>query len=374
MPSTPYPASRAVCALLLLVSIALSGRFPAPAQSPGERAGNGYLVVLEPREWTGEGTRGLQLRAGGETVRVTGLAYHPSGIRRVLVNGTEASVTPDGSGAFRFSGQVSAETAARGVELVAYPARGEPFVKRVGGGEEASSPPPPPPPATAPGPPSTTGAEPPPAPAAGAPPSGLPTLAVFDFDDGGSIGPDAQDLSRLGAGLAVMLTTEMTKNPRVQMVERDRLRELVEEQKLAVSGMVDPATAVRVGRLLGARYVVFGSYTDLFSTLRIDARVVEVETGRLRRGQEVTDRRENLFRSVGTLATQLFRDLDLAPASPPGASPAIPARAALLFSRGIGFEDAGDTERAKDMYRQALQLFPGYEDARRRLARLGGAP
>jgi curli biogenesis system outer membrane secretion channel CsgG len=212
-----------------------------------------------------------------------------------------------------------------------------------------------------------------PAAAQSSPPADAPTIAVLDLENGGSIGPDAQDLSDLGKGLGTMLTTEMMKNPRVRMVERDQLRALLEEQKLTLSGMADPSTAVMVGKLAGAQYMIFGSFADVFSRLRIDVRVVEVETGTLRRAQEVTDDRENLFASVGRIATLLFEDLNLEPHTPTPPSPQVPARAALIFSQGIGFEDRGDTAKAREMYERAIEIFPDYPDARERLEALGGA-
>lgn len=200
----------------------------------------------------------------------------------------------------------------------------------------------------------------------------VPTIAVLDLENGGSIGPDAQDLSDLGKGLGMMLTTEMMKNPRVQMVERDQIRALLDEQKLSLSGMADPATAIQVGKLVGAKYMIFGSYADVYSRLRIDVRIVEVETGVLRRAQEVTDDREKLFESVGRLATALFEDLELEPTTSLPATPPVPARAALLFSQGIGFEDRGHEAKARAMYERALELAPDYRAARTRLDGLGG--
>lgn len=197
-----------------------------------------------------------------------------------------------------------------------------------------------------------------------------PTLAVLDLKDGGSMGPDVQDLSNLGAGLAMMLTTEMMRNPRATLVERDQIKQLVAEQGLTLSGMVDAATAIEVGKLLGARYMLFGTYTDVMSRLRIDVRVVEVETGRLRQAKEVTRPREDVFESVAELAGMIFDDLELAPAQRlPEHRPA-PAPAVIFFSKGIGFEDRGDAEQAKAMFRRALEIFPEYEEARERLAKL----
>jgi len=198
----------------------------------------------------------------------------------------------------------------------------------------------------------------------------LPTLAVLDLKDGGSMGPDVQDLSNLGAGLAMMLTTEMMRNPRAVMVERDQIKQLIAEQGLALSGMVDPATAIEVGKLLGAQYMLFGTYTDVMSRLRVDVRVVEVETGRLREAREVTRPREELFQTVAELAGSVFRDLDLEPAERLPEPRPLPASAVIFFSKGIGFEDQGDAEQAKAMYRRALEIFPDYKEAKDRLARL----
>lgn len=207
---------------------------------------------------------------------------------------------------------------------------------------------------------------------AGAQEADLPTLAVLDLKDGGSMGPDVQDLSNLGAGLAMMLTTEMMRNPRAAMVERDQIKQLIEEQGLTLSGVVDPETAIEVGKLVGAHYMLFGTYTDVMSRLRVDVRIVDVETGRLRQAKEVTKAREDVFETVAELAELIFEDLELEPAEvlPPREPP--PATAVIFFSKGIGYEDRGETDQALAMYRRALELFPAYQEAQERIDRLGG--
>lgn len=205
---------------------------------------------------------------------------------------------------------------------------------------------------------------------AGAQEARLPTLAVLDLKDGGSMGPDVQDLSNLGAGLAMMLTTEMMRNPRASMVERDQIKQLVAEQGLTLSGMVDQATAIQVGKLVGAQYMLFGTYSDIMSQLRIDVRVVEVETGRLRQAREVTRPRTEVFRSVAELAGLVFGDLELAPAERLPERKAPPATAVIFFSKGIGHEDRGEKDQAVAMFRRALEIFPEYEEAAERLRRL----
>ena len=105
-----------------------------------------------------------------------------------------------------------------------------------------------------------------------------PTIAVLYFDYGGK----KAELEPLREGLAQMLITDLADLPEIRVVERTRLKAVLEEHKLAASGKVDAASAARVGKLLGAHALVLGSFFDLAGTLRVDARVVEVETGKIR--------------------------------------------------------------------------------------------
>lgn len=107
--------------VLLLAALAA----PAGAQALPE-PGEGYVVVLEPREWMGEGARGI---VRGRAVRVEGLAHHASGIRQVAINGTPAILRRQGGGATRFSGRLTAAELERDVEIVAYPVDGPPIAR-----------------------------------------------------------------------------------------------------------------------------------------------------------------------------------------------------------------------------------------------------
>ncbi len=85
----------------------------------------------------------------------------------------------------------------------------------------------------------------------------------------------------LRKGLAQMLISDLSGSDRFQIVERDRLQEILDELKLNETKQIDKGSANRIGKLLGARYMVLGGYFDLMGSLRVDARVVEVETGKV---------------------------------------------------------------------------------------------
>jgi len=78
----------------------------------------------------------------------------------------------------------------------------------------------------------------------------------------------------LGAALAEMLTTDLAQTDRLTILERARIQFMMDELRLAESGLVDTTTAARLGRMLGAGRLVQGSIDEAAGQLRLDALVV----------------------------------------------------------------------------------------------------
>lgn len=204
-----------------------------------------------------------------------------------------------------------------------------------------------------------------------------PGLAVFPFTNGGSFGPDKEDLAALEIGIQQMLLTELAQNPNLRIVERSQLKALLDEQGLVTAGRVDPRTAAQIGRLVGARYVITGAFMDLYGTFRLDGRIVDVETGEILKTQEVRDRRQNIYQLLVDLAGAITQGVALPPLEvamvEQRRSREIPAEAVTLFSRAQVFEDGGRHEQAIELYRQISQRFPEMTEAREALRQLTGA-
>ena len=193
-----------------------------------------------------------------------------------------------------------------------------------------------------------------------------PGIAVLDFDVGATIGQDPDDYQALWRGLASMTLNELTANPAVRVVERAQLQQILQEQNLGREGRVDPSTIVQIGRLIGAKYMVSGTLYDVRGDFRIDARLFNAETGEVIRTQRVQGRLDNVFTLVEMLAQQLMRDANLPPLQRAEAdqfrhdNPAPPTQAVMAYSRAVLYADRGDTQRAIEQYRRALQIFPAY--------------
>ncbi|HEX2208582.1 MAG TPA: tetratricopeptide repeat protein, partial [Longimicrobium sp.] len=88
-----------------------------------------YIQILEPREWSGVGTRGITV-PGRRSVRVSGNAYHPGGVESVEVDGRKAAIRQESGGSYRFIGYVPADSATREVVVVVRGRTGNPIIGR----------------------------------------------------------------------------------------------------------------------------------------------------------------------------------------------------------------------------------------------------
>lgn len=198
----------------------------------------------------------------------------------------------------------------------------------------------------------------------------LPTVAVLDFT--GFMMGDSGNSVNLGKAVSAMLVTEFSGRDGLRVVERQRLQDLLTEQKLALSGRVDEASAVEIGKMLGAQYVMDGQVSSFGETLRMDIRIVDVETSKVVAVLKKMDKTPNLLDVVVWVADQFSTKLDLTPPSERPAVEAIPVKATIEFSRAVDLEDKGDVEGAIQHYQKALEIYPNHRDAKRALERLQG--
>jgi TolB-like protein len=117
-------------------------------------------------------------------------------------------------------------------------------------------------------------------------------VAVMEFQRGGS--SDAQ-LDSLGKGLQSMVTTDLAQVSSMELVERSRMHDIEAEQKLARSGMVDPKTAVKIGKLAGATHLVTGTYIIVGGKMRLDARLFGVSDGKVLLAEQIEGDKDAFF-------------------------------------------------------------------------------
>ena len=207
------------------------------------------------------------------------------------------------------------------------------------------------------------------------------TIAILDFNNNSIV--DKDRLEPLRKGLADILITEISAIDAFRVVERDKLREVVMELEFGQSELVDPSTAQKMGKLLGAQNLLFGGFVHSSGdNIRIDVRIVEVETGRTIKAVERRGELDELFELVEELSTDIteFFAVELSDADRQRQSDRAHAEtfdATLTYSQAIDYEDLarqyeaqGKADQAKAMYGKALDLLtktlsasPNFTDA-----------
>jgi TolB-like protein len=245
-----------------------------------------------------------------------------------------------------------------------------------------------------------------------------PVVAVLYFDNN-SFGKDRADYDGLGKGIADMLITDMAANPNVRVVERERIQALLVEQSLTKQGSIDPQTAIRLGKIVGAQYMIVGGFmSDGKGKLVLTARTINVETSVIANPTRLDASGDDVLGLIGKLSTRLNTEMKLpalrvgdagamgatpagqptststTSAAPTQVATAIPTQAkaesrepraesrpakpsrkmdmktAMLYSKALEEEDAGNKTKAVELYRQVVDKFPEYAPAHQKIAKL----
>jgi TolB-like protein len=106
--------------------------------------------------------------------------------------------------------------------------------------------------------------------------SGKKTVAVVDFTD------LQGRVTEFGRFLAEEFSVDLANNAKgFDVIDRTNLKTLLQEHKLAATGIIDPQTARRVGEIAGVQVLVAGTVTPYGESVRLSVKVLDAETARV---------------------------------------------------------------------------------------------
>ena len=199
---------------------------------------------------------------------------------------------------------------------------------------------------------------------------GLQTIAILDFDNN-SIGEDKQIWEAMGKGLAQMLITDLSKLIKLKVVERERILYLLDELKLERDAAFDQSTVVRIGQQLGVHTMLFGGFSKIEKTVRLDARLIKVETSELIKAEEITGKVENFINLEKELALKIAKNLEIELSKHDRKqiqqAENKSLEAALAYSKGLSYLDQKDYKNALRKFREAVNINPNYTAAQKKI-------
>ena len=133
------------------------------------------------------------------------------------------------------------------------------------------------------------------------------TLAVLPFQEKG-------ESRNLGEPATDRMVTQLVELRRFKVIERAKLEEVLQEQRLQVSGVVDDRTAVDVGRVAGADAIVVGNVSVIGPTTTVSARVIDTQSSEVIVAKNTRADRtdlEDVEKLIESVAIMIYNELPL---------------------------------------------------------------
>ena len=102
-------------------------------------------------------------------------------------------------------------------------------------------------------------------------------LSVSDFP----VESENPSYKYIGKGISRLIAGELRKSDKIQIIEREQLNKIIEEQKFSISGLADTNNQIELGKLASAEFIVVGEIIDMAGKVMVSVRMVNTSTGKV---------------------------------------------------------------------------------------------
>ena len=103
------------------------------------------------------------------------------------------------------------------------------------------------------------------------------TVAVFPY----KVLNSEKEYQHLGEGMADAMINHIVRSASLRIIEESQIGKAVEHIARSQSGLYEEESALQIGKMVNARFIVIGSVEVLEKNVAINGRVLEVETAQL---------------------------------------------------------------------------------------------
>lgn len=195
--------------------------------------------------------------------------------------------------------------------------------------------------------------------------SQLPAVAVWDFDD--QTVPAVTTLTQLDflkRTLSEAVLGALVDVPGLKVVDRLRLKDTLAEQKLGASDLADTDARLRLGRMIGAQRMVFGSFMAVGDQIQVNLRVVDSASSQVTYADGCTSGYDLVLAEAQGMAGRLSKAL--------GGRPVQPTKAQTTalwaeYDRALALTDTGRYAEALEVLKSVLTKDKDFAPAERQL-------
>ena len=195
-------------------------------------------------------------------------------------------------------------------------------------------------------------------------------ILVYPFENTGD-----KQYSWISAGMTETVINDLMGIREVSVISNADRRKIMEETKFILSGLVAEQTMLKVGKLTGANIIFTGSYLVSENNIRVIARLINVETGKVESSAKLDGILEKIFDLQDKVVLTLLSETgkvtipDVGPVKIAEAEkkkiaekPRPKTTAYELYAKGLELRDTNPKE-ALAYYKKALEIDENYVSA-----------
>ena len=176
------------------------------------------------------------------------------------------------------------------------------------------------------------------------------------------------ELDPLQKGITDMIITDLSQVHSLQVVERARLQALMQEIGLGMTGLVNPATAPKVGKLLGVCSLVNGAFITLSGQkIQLEYGISRAADAQIEKNGKLSGSLKQIFKIEKNLVFDVIGDMGIQLSEKEREAirkiPTENLMAFIAYSKALDYEDQGKFDLAKQQYQKAVNLDPQFEKA-----------
>jgi TolB-like protein/tetratricopeptide (TPR) repeat protein len=115
-------------------------------------------------------------------------------------------------------------------------------------------------------------------------------ILVHPFENTGD-----KEYSWISAGMTDTVISDLARIKDISVVSNQDRKKVLEEMKFVLSGLVEEERMIKLGKLTGANVIFTGSYLVSGSRIRVHARLVNVETGKVESSTKIDGTLNSIF-------------------------------------------------------------------------------
>ena len=193
------------------------------------------------------------------------------------------------------------------------------------------------------------------------------TVSLLYFSNIEKNSLDSSGNNYIGKALAEFSYTELSRIKGITLIERNSLEKLMNETELSMTGIVDETTAPAIGKLLGAKTIIDGTYLVSENNCTVNYKIINAEKGTILKAgtvsgtsNDIGNMVKNLTHSAASSLKEIYPSIDIS--SLKSSKPAmISIESAKKFGTALDMKDRGRHSEAAELLKKLLGSNPDYQ-------------